>query len=213
MNSRFRIENDQYGGIYRGIVIANTDPENRGRCKVFIPTIYPIEFADGYDITQQTTTEGTYGKRLPWAEPSQPLFGGGFGENGMTQYPDIGTHVWIMFESGDIHRPIMMGVIQHNKAKFENDKCILKYGNMTITLDKSTDTITLNAKNIVTESEQYNNTALIHNCSAGVYNCVGTTGDCEIDGVSLLNHVHIEMQAGDVVSAGSVKTKSAKASI
>jgi len=42
-------------------------------------------------------------------------------------------------------------------------------------------------------------------------NITGGSGDCKIANVSLLNHVHIEQQAGDVVSPGP-KTQSAAAS-
>lgn len=47
---------------------------------------------------------------------------------------------------------------------------------------------------------------------AAKINIAATAGDCKIGNVSLLEHAHVEMQSGDVVTPGSAKTKSAKQS-
>ena len=52
-----------FNEIYRGIVKDNTG--ERGRCKIFIPGVYPYEFINDP-------------KTLPWAEPAMPLIGGSF---------------------------------------------------------------------------------------------------------------------------------------
>lgn len=49
--------------IYRGIVVYNEDPELKGRVKIYVPGIYPIEYKNQH-------------KLLPWAEPAMNLEGG-----------------------------------------------------------------------------------------------------------------------------------------
>lgn len=49
----------------------------------------------------------------------------------------------------------------------------------------------------------------IINISSDTLNIMGANGDCKIKTVSLLNHVHTEMQSGDVVQANNTKTKTA----
>lgn len=48
---------------YRGIVVYNEDPLLKGRVKIYVPGIYPIEFKDKW-------------QQLPWAEPALLLGGG-----------------------------------------------------------------------------------------------------------------------------------------
>lgn len=50
------------------------------------------------------------------------------------------------------------------------------------------------------------------NINGDILNIMGSAGDCKIKSVSLLNHVHTEMQSGDVVQANNTKTKTAIAS-
>ena len=210
------VQNDQYGGIYRGVVVNNGDPLKRGRCKVFVPGVYPDEFADGWDIKTKATApsgESFYGFRLPWAEPMQPLFCGGFAQNGLIQYPDVGTFVWVMFDSGNMQNPVIVGVIPQSEAEFKNDHCLMRYGDMTIDFDRETNTIAIDAPNIKMTAKNIVVEGGTVSIKGDTVDINGGTGDCVIDGVSLLNHVHFEMQAGDVVSANSVKTLSAKNSL
>jgi len=44
------------------------------------------------------------------------------------------------------------------------------------------------------------------NVDTGTLNAKGNSGDCKINNVSLLQHKHIEMQSGDIVTAGSTST-------
>ena len=53
----------QRDSMYRGVVVYNEDPEVRGRVKVYVPGVYPIQFKDKYWL-------------LPWAQPAMPVFGG-----------------------------------------------------------------------------------------------------------------------------------------
>ena len=49
--------------IYRGIVVYNEDPELKGRVKIYVPGVYPIEYKNQH-------------KFLPWAEPAMNIEGG-----------------------------------------------------------------------------------------------------------------------------------------
>ena len=71
----------------------------------------------------------------------------------------------------------------------------------TINIDGTT------AVNIAAPTINVNGTTT--NINGSTLNVIGATGDCMIDSISLLNHVHTEMQAGDVVVADVVKTKTA----
>lgn len=77
-------------GFYRGQVIQHLDG---GRCKVFVPGVYPDRYADSPDD-------------LPPAEQAAPLFGGTCLGNGTFSYPNIGTVVWLFFENEDQNRPV-----------------------------------------------------------------------------------------------------------
>ena len=74
----------------------------------------------------------------------------------------------------------------------------------TINIDGTT------AVNIAAPTININGTTT--NINSSILNIMGATGDCTINDVSLLNHVHTEMQSGDVVAADTTKTKSAVAS-
>jgi uncharacterized protein involved in type VI secretion and phage assembly len=78
---------EKYYGKYRGIVVNNIDPEQRGRIQAIVPDVSTII----------PTT---------WAMPSLPI--GGI-QMGMFTVPPIGTGVWIEFEQGDPDYPIWAG--------------------------------------------------------------------------------------------------------
>lgn len=71
-----------YGGIYRGIVSGGSDPQSSGRVQVSIPSLPSVS---GH-----------------WAMTCLP--------------PDLrggyrsGQNVWVMFESGDLNYPVVMGL-------------------------------------------------------------------------------------------------------
>ena len=77
-------------GIYPGRVVQHLD---NGRCKVFIPGVYPDESEANPDT-------------LPPAEQAAPLFGGANLGNGSFSYPNIGAVVWCMFQNGDQNLPV-----------------------------------------------------------------------------------------------------------
>ncbi|QQP98140.1 phage baseplate assembly protein V [Lysobacter enzymogenes] len=82
--------NGQFPGLYRGTVTLNTDPEFRGRLLLMIP-----------DVT--TFVPST------WAEPCTPLAGPTGPGMGVYMVPTVGAAVWVMFEHGDVNKPVWMG--------------------------------------------------------------------------------------------------------
>lgn len=80
-------ETHQYFGKFRGLVVNNIDPEQRGRIQVVVtdvPTLLPPT----------------------WAMPCMPV--GGI-QNGIFTVPPPGAGVWIEYEQGDPDYPIWAG--------------------------------------------------------------------------------------------------------
>jgi uncharacterized protein involved in type VI secretion and phage assembly len=82
--------NKQYFGKYRGTVINNVDPEQRGRMLLLVPDV----------LGPAPTT---------WAEPCVPLAGPTGTPMGSYFLPPIGAGVWVEFEQGDVNHPIWVG--------------------------------------------------------------------------------------------------------
>ena len=82
--------NKQYLGKFRGTVLQNVDPEQRGRLQLLIPDVLgPIPSS--------------------WAEPCVPLAGPVGPPMGVYLVPPIGAGVWVEFEQGDPDHPIWVG--------------------------------------------------------------------------------------------------------
>lgn len=80
-------ERTKYFGKYRGTVIQNIDPEQRGRVQAMVP-----------DVSNVIPTT--------WAMPCVPLAGKSMGTY---MVPQIGAGVWIEYEQGDADYPIWTG--------------------------------------------------------------------------------------------------------
>jgi uncharacterized protein involved in type VI secretion and phage assembly len=80
------IESGQYYGKYRGTVLNNIDPEQRGRIQVSVPGPLPIISS--------------------WAMPCMPSAGI---QMGVYTVPSIGAGVWVEFEQGNLDYPIWSG--------------------------------------------------------------------------------------------------------
>jgi hypothetical protein len=81
--------NRRFYGIYRGIVVSNADPLNKGRVKVQIPQILAKEITD-----------------WAWVKDA----------NGVrVNPPKIGQGVWIQFEGGDPSFPVLSGTFGVNQ--------------------------------------------------------------------------------------------------
>lgn len=80
----------EFFGKYRGTVIENIDPENKGRLKLIVPDVL-------------STVPST------WAEPCVPLAGPTGPSMGVYMVPPVGAGVWVEFEQGDPNFPIWVG--------------------------------------------------------------------------------------------------------
>jgi hypothetical protein len=79
-----------YYGKYRGTVINNIDPMQRGRLLVQVPDVVGLVPSS-------------------WAEPCTPLAGPTGPPMGVYLVPPIGAGVWVEFEQGDPDFPIWVG--------------------------------------------------------------------------------------------------------
>ncbi|HEX8354678.1 MAG TPA: phage baseplate assembly protein V, partial [Pyrinomonadaceae bacterium] len=79
----------RYYGKYRGVVVDNADPENRGRLKVRVPAVFGGEVVTG------------------WAMPCAPYGGGP--DRGLFFVPEVDDGVWVEFEMGDVDYPVWVG--------------------------------------------------------------------------------------------------------
>jgi hypothetical protein len=80
----------KYYGKYRGTVLNNVDPEQRGRLMLTVP-----------DVLGAIPSS--------WAEPCVPLAGPTGPPMGIYLVPPIGAGVWAEFEQGDPSHPIWAG--------------------------------------------------------------------------------------------------------
>lgn len=83
-------QGQKYYGKYRGTVLSNVDPEQRGRLTLNVPDVLGV---------------------IPssWAEPCVPLAGPTGPPMGVYLVPPIGAGVWVEFEHGDPEFPIWAG--------------------------------------------------------------------------------------------------------
>jgi uncharacterized protein involved in type VI secretion and phage assembly len=81
---------DKFYGKYRGTVLSNSDPDQRGRLQVEVPDVLG-EFPSS------------------WAEPCVPLAGPTGLAMGVYLVPSVGAPVWVEFEHGDPDYPIWSG--------------------------------------------------------------------------------------------------------
>lgn len=77
----------QYFGKYRGMVLNNVDPEQRGRLLLQVPDVFGVSTSS-------------------WALPCFPVTGR---QMGFWSIPQIGTGVWVEFEQGNADFPIWSG--------------------------------------------------------------------------------------------------------
>lgn len=134
-------------GFYRGIVLSNVDPDNKGQCKIYVPGVYSGKGVTNPDI-------------LPWAEPVMPIFGGSgisnntsakFSSNGWTSVPGIGTYVWVFFEGNDQNYPRFFAAAQAGDAWLSEHEMqhVLSTDNFRITIDENPSASTIMTTNTV----------------------------------------------------------------
>lgn len=145
----------EFNGIYRGIVVYNIDPDTNGtedhkyngygRCKIFIPGVYPDEYQKRENYN-----------KLPWAEPAMSIFGGGWtnerngdlnSETGWCSVPHMsksvedGAQVFVFFEAGDVNKPVYFAVAQSGPGWFSEhpNQHVFKTDNVTVRIDEQPD--------------------------------------------------------------------------
>jgi uncharacterized protein involved in type VI secretion and phage assembly len=131
LGQRIRQATEQAGRVFDpviGLVVDNNDPEKLGRVKVRFPTL----------PGQDTST---------WA----PMSALGAGKDrGWYFLPEIEDEVLVMFEHGDIHRPIVLGALwngqdappEQNGGKNERRVLVSREGSR-IVMDDAAGTITI----------------------------------------------------------------------
>jgi len=77
----------QYWGKYRGVVVNNLDPEQRGRIQAIVPAVTGVIPSN-------------------WALPCVPV--AGIAE-GFFCVPPLAASIWMEYEDGDLDKPIWVG--------------------------------------------------------------------------------------------------------
>lgn len=109
----------KYFGIYRALVVDNSDPEKVGRIQVKV-----------YPMMAMIKNE----KDLPWAHSLLP--------SNYFAIPEKGDYVWVFFEDGYITRPVWIGICTHKNIfpdEFKKESPVakvLKTKNYTILIGK-----------------------------------------------------------------------------
>lgn len=105
-------------GLYKARVEDNRDEYEVGRVRVRIPHLHGIPTTDSDNKSLKSS-------ELPWAYPCMP-FPCGF-DHGSFIIPEVGTYVWVMFEAGDINKPVYIGSVysshassSHTMGKYED---------------------------------------------------------------------------------------------
>lgn len=86
-----KISNDN--PLMRGIVVDNDDPKKMGRVRIRIPSIHGRK-----ELVKK--------EDLPWAYPCFPVASY---NSGMFILPEVGSRVWLLFEDGDLNKPVYIG--------------------------------------------------------------------------------------------------------
>lgn len=104
-------------GIYRGIVSANADPLGKHRVRVTVPQIFgkaQTNWAEACFPITSTTNHTNHVATLGSGSAGDPAHTHSVSVNlshsTHATKPNIGDHVWVMFEGGDPDFPVWMGV-------------------------------------------------------------------------------------------------------
>lgn len=137
-------------GKHRGVVVANSDPEGRGRLPVRVP-----------EVRGETV--------LDWAMPALPFAGEGVG---FFALPPVDANVWVEYEGGNLRVPIWSGCFwergQIAAADAVPEVVFLKTKSATLRIDESKGeiriefqgaAITLTASEVKIEAPQITSTA------------------------------------------------------
>jgi uncharacterized protein involved in type VI secretion and phage assembly len=115
-------QRSEFFGKYRGQVVENVDPEQRGRLQVQVPSVL--------------------GDLKVWALPCVPYVGK---SKGLFLMPDKKVGVWVEFEAGNPSFPIWSGCFWNEREAPEKSpaKKILKTDKFTLTIDDEAEEVRL----------------------------------------------------------------------
>lgn len=107
-----------YNYIVKGIVVKgrDQDTEMQSRVQVRIPA-----FHGNADVKSESSADKDAG--LPWAQVCTNRVKAGLFNlsKNETLYPDVGDVVWIMFEGGDIRKPVCIGILGKKELMYSGD--------------------------------------------------------------------------------------------
>jgi uncharacterized protein involved in type VI secretion and phage assembly len=168
-----------YFGKYRGTVSDNSDPTNRGRIKVKVPSVL--------------------GTVESWAMPCVPYAGKGVG---FYSLPEPDTGIWVEFEAGDPSYPIWSGCFWADNELPDPGGPpikIWKTEKVTFRMDDDNDEM----KSEVTSGSKVTLASDIQSESGGAKHTVGSSGV-----VSELNAGKVEVKSASVsVNNGAFEVK------
>jgi hypothetical protein len=160
------MDDQRYLGIYRGKVLATDVAESGhyGRIKVEVyPMIIGEETARLMRAADpQCTIEGISATHLPWATPATPLFVGAGDATGTFCVPDVGSHVWVFFEAGDIYQPVyfaealsgVKGLPTGRETNYPSRRIIRTSSGVEIIIDDATgDVVITGANDVVVQGD------------------------------------------------------------
>jgi hypothetical protein len=97
-----------YYGKYRGIVVDNKDPEQLGRLRLMVPSVFG-------GVKGEAKPEDPF--VTDWAWPCAPC--GGAADQGFFFIPDVKAKVWVEFEEGNLDCPLWVGTFWAKPAQTE----------------------------------------------------------------------------------------------
>lgn len=138
----------KYYSLYRGVVKDSNDPDNLGRCRVYVPAVH-----GNYTFSSDL---------LPWASPIASTVVSR--DRGSLSIPEEEDLVWVIFEGGNKLFPTYIGgSYTRDSVYVDRDHVILyREGEDKIMYDRRTREITIAAKRVDLLGDVYINNMSIN---------------------------------------------------
>jgi len=158
----------RFDGIYRAKVLATDalETDKLGRIKV---EVYPMLI--GTVTAKKCGGIGIETANMPWAIPAPSIFSGSGSGSGAFAVPDVGSYVYVFFETGDIYQPVYFAEAP-NKLKGLPSERTVDYPDTKVLKTASGITLSINQK---TGSE---NVKIVH--PAGTTIEIDSTGNLNV---------------------------------
>lgn len=122
-----------YNGLYRAKVVERNDERQRGAIRVVVPTIM-----------------GSSGKSQ-WVDLCMNC---AYDEGGDIAIPKVGDTCWVMFEEGDINRPVYMGnffsAFKTPLPNYDEDTRVISWDSCRIEMKGETMKLIVGEKSLIT---------------------------------------------------------------